>query len=190
MRTGKITRQELSAGMRAELDAVDTKDTDTLNAAKTYADGVSASAESAANNYSDDVGTTTLSSAISAAESRDTTTLNSAKAYADSVGSSTLNSAEGYADGAVSSKFVKGSLSTNNSSWVASGNAELPYKKNIAISGVTTSDVPSVAFNNATYAIARGADMAYVETYNGGITLYAGVVPSGTVTFDYLITKG
>lgn len=179
---GKITRQELSPGVRAELDAVDTKDTAVLNSAKSYADTKKTEAISSANAYADQTETDAKSYADQVEAD--------AKSYADTKKAEAIASSNGYTDTAVSSKFLKGQLSVTNSSWVASGNATFPYKKGVAISGVTTSDTPSLAFTAATIGIARDADMAYVETYGGGIILYAGKVPSGTVTFDYLITKG
>lgn len=86
--------------------------------------------------------------------------------------------------------LAKGQVSTDNTGWVASGNTELPQKKNVAIASVTTADKAIVDFTLATLAIATEAGITYQETYDGGVTLFAANAPSGTVTFDYAIIKG
>lgn len=85
---------------------------------------------------------------------------------------------------------VTGNLSITTSSWVASGNEKFPFKKSIAITGVTSSDYPiSFAFTLATLEIAETANAAYVECYNGGIAIFAESVPSATMSADYVIIK-
>jgi hypothetical protein len=85
---------------------------------------------------------------------------------------------------------ASGSASTNASSWSSTTAGGFSVKKNVAIVGVTINDYPEISFNLATYTIAQNASITYVETYAGGITLYATATPSGTVTFNYVIIKG
>ncbi len=92
--------------------------------------------------------------------------------------------------------FVRGQtlrgtgVNVTSASWVASGNAEYPFRKDALIAGVVAADYPTlVAFNAATIAIANAANIGYVECYAGGIRLFAKTAPTGTVTFDYVITK-
>ena len=47
-----------------------------------------------------------------------------------------------------------------------------------------------ILFTTASFTIAQDANIGYATTYNGGVTLYADAAPSGTVTFDYVISKG
>lgn len=91
----------------------------------------------------------------------------------------------------VRAQTIRGAgVSVTNASWIASGNAEYPFKKNAAITGVVAADYPTmIAFTAATIAIANAAGIGYVECYAGGVTLFAKSMPSGTVTFDYVITK-
>jgi hypothetical protein len=91
----------------------------------------------------------------------------------------------------VRSNRLVGSTTVTNASWVASGNTLLPFKKNQAITGVVAIDTPaSFAFTLATLGVAQTANIAYVECYAGGVTLYATSVPTGSVTADYVIIKG
>lgn len=91
----------------------------------------------------------------------------------------------------VDAKTVKGQITTDTTSWVSStGTGNFAYKKSIAITGITTSDYPDVRFTVGTYQVASVAGISYVETYAGGITLYATAIPTASVTFDYVIVKG
>lgn len=92
-----------------------------------------------------------------------------------------------YVDG----KTVKGQVTTDTTSWVSStGTGQFTYKKNIAITGITTADYPDIRFTVSSYTTASTAGISYVETYAGGITLYASAIPTASITFDYVIMKG
>lgn len=104
-------------------------------------------------------------------------------ANADTVGGLTVGQIQ-------AGTLAKGQVSTDNTGWVASGNADLPHRKNVAIAGVVLADKAIVDFTLATLAIATEAGITYQETYAGGVTLFAASVPTGTVTFDYAIVKG
>jgi hypothetical protein len=47
-----------------------------------------------------------------------------------------------------------------------------------------------VNFTLSSLPVAIGAGVSYVESYAGGITLFANGVPTGSVTYDYVIVKG
>lgn len=86
---------------------------------------------------------------------------------------------------------LTGTITTDNTGWTqASYGADYQYRKQIAIAGVTNADFPSIAFNLATKEIASDAGMSHVESYNGGIYLYAESLPTADVTFDYDIERG
>lgn len=83
-----------------------------------------------------------------------------------------------------------GQVTVTNASWVASGNATFPYKKDVAITGVVAADKPiSFDFTLATLEVAISAGISYIEAYAGGVTLYAASTPTGSVTADYVIRK-
>ena len=85
---------------------------------------------------------------------------------------------------------VAGQVTVTNTSWASSGNARFPYKKNAPIVGIVATDKPiNLDFTLATYAIAEVADIKYVECYDGGLTLYATSIPTGSVIADYSIRK-
>lgn len=85
---------------------------------------------------------------------------------------------------------ITGQTSTTNTGWTATTEAGFSLRKDIAIAGVTSTMFCDIMFIGASYTIALNAHIGYATTYNGGITLYSDYTPSGTVTFDYVITKG
>lgn len=90
----------------------------------------------------------------------------------------------------VRSQDIKGQLTVDNASWVASGNARFPFKKDVVVTGAVALDKPvSFDFTLGTYEIAEAAGIMYVECYAGGITLYAAATPTGSVIADYIIRK-
>jgi hypothetical protein len=84
---------------------------------------------------------------------------------------------------------LSGRLTIGDTGWIASGNADLPLKRDVIISGVTTADKAIIDFVLASLPIATDAGMTYQETYDGGVTLYA-TAPPTSVTFDYTIIRG
>ena len=85
---------------------------------------------------------------------------------------------------------IVGQTSTDTSGWTSTSTAGFTQKKDVAITGVTADDYPSVFFVAGSYVAAKDAEITFVEAYAGGITLYATAVPASTLTFDYVITKG
>jgi hypothetical protein len=85
---------------------------------------------------------------------------------------------------------ITGQATTSASGWTSISSNPFTRKKDVAITGVTTLDTPLISFTLSSYPIALDAGITYVETTNGGITLYAINMPSGAITFDYVILKG
>lgn len=85
---------------------------------------------------------------------------------------------------------IRGSASTDNTGWTTTTTAGFAQFKDVPITGVTAAMFPSIAFTTATYTIALDANMTLCSTYAGGIRLFADSVPTGTVTFDYVVTRG
>jgi hypothetical protein len=93
-------------------------------------------------------------------------------------------------DGIDNATPIVGQETVSTASWTATTTGGFAHKKDVPITGVTSSDYPIIAFVAASYEAAADAGITYIETYDGGITLYALEVPSITLTFDYMITKG
>lgn len=103
------------------------------------------------------------------------------------VSASNLNKIEG---GIETATPITGQVATSTASWTTTTTAGFARFKDVAIAGVTTTMYPTVAFTTASYVTAVDANIALCETYAGGIRLYADAVPSGTVTFDYVVIRG
>lgn len=63
--------------------------------------------------------------------------------------------------------------------------ANWPYRAAIAITGVTTSMVPTVVFAPDDAASGMFANVA--STYNGGVYIYANAIPAGTITIPTIV---
>jgi len=81
-------------------------------------------------------------------------------------------------------------ITADTTEWVAGTYEGYSYKKTIPISGITISDFPFVAYNLETKSIAQDSGITYVESYNGGIYLYAESLPESPITFNLSIMKG
>lgn len=106
---------------------------------------------------------------------------------APAVSASNLNKIE---NGIETATAFTGQTSTTNTGWTATTTAGFAQFKDVPITGVTAAMFPSIAFTTATYTIALDANMTLCSTYAGGIRLFADSVPTGTVTFDYVVTRG
>jgi hypothetical protein len=86
---------------------------------------------------------------------------------------------------------VKTPLAITNADWVASGLTKKPFKKNVGITGVMATDWVTLTPTTETEDIAQNAAVAQeVTEYDGGVTIYALVTPSGTINVTYNILKG
>lgn len=103
------------------------------------------------------------------------------------VSATNLNKIENGIDTATA---ITGQTSTTNTGWTATTDAGFAVKKDVAITGVLSTMYADILFTTASFTIAQDANIGYATTYNGGVTLYADNAPSGTVTFDYVISKG
>lgn len=80
-----------------------------------------------------------------------------------------------------------GSASVATSSWAASGITAYPYKADIAVTGITANDYPTVAFAQA--EAASGNYSPECDTSAGTLTIYAKAVPSAAITITYMIIQ-
>jgi len=86
---------------------------------------------------------------------------------------------------------LTGQVATGTTSWTTTTTAGFARFKDVAIAGVTATMYPEVFFTAASYTIAQDAEIGpYCETYAGGIRLFAQSIPTGTVTFDYVVVRG
>ncbi len=88
----------------------------------------------------------------------------------------------------VRSQELKGQVTVTNTGWAASSIPGYVFKQ-APIAGVAAADYPSGGFIGASFPIAKAAGIEYVECYAGGIVLAGTSVPTGSVTFDYVIRK-
>jgi hypothetical protein len=93
-------------------------------------------------------------------------------------------------DGIEKATDIIGQESVTTTSWTATTVSVFLQKKDVSITGVTSNDFPIIAFNAESFEDAFDAGITYIESFNGGITLYADEIPASTLTFDYVITKG
>jgi len=84
-------------------------------------------------------------------------------------------------------KKYSGSVSVATSAWAASGITAYPYKADIAVTGITANDYPTVAFAQADAA--SGNYSPECDTSAGTLTIYAKAVPSGAITITYMIIQ-
>lgn len=84
-------------------------------------------------------------------------------------------------------KKYSGSASVATSSWAASGITAYPYKADIAVTGITANDYPTVAFAQADAV--SGNYSPECDTSAGTLTIYAKAVPSGAITITYMIIQ-
>ena len=80
-----------------------------------------------------------------------------------------------------------GSATVATSAWVASGITAYPYKADIAVTGITANDYPTVAFAQA--EAVSGNYSPECNTSAGTLTIYAKAVPSGAITISYMIIQ-
>ena len=85
---------------------------------------------------------------------------------------------------------IWGQISTDTTGWNATTSGGFAVSKNVAITGVTATMYPSIYFTNATFDVANKAGIGAVDSYAGGVTLFAMVAPTATVTFNYVIIRG
>ena len=86
---------------------------------------------------------------------------------------------------------IRGQTSTGTASWTTTTTAGFARTKDVPITGVTASMYPEVFFTSTSYTIAMDAEIGpYCEAYAGGIRLFAQSIPTGTVTFDYVVIRG
>lgn len=77
--------------------------------------------------------------------------------------------------------IVKNNMSVVTNAWVSDTTyTDYPYRASITIPNCTVNHIPEVVFS-LTDAIS-GKLAPVIESYNGGIYLYASEIPSGTIT--------
>jgi len=84
-------------------------------------------------------------------------------------------------------KKYSGSVSVATSAWVSSGITAYPYKADIAVTGITANDYPTVAFAQADAV--SGNYSPECDTSASTLTIYAKAVPSGAITISYMIIQ-
>lgn len=84
-------------------------------------------------------------------------------------------------------KKYSGSVSVATSAWASSGITAYPYKADIAVTGITANDYPTVAFGQA--EAVSGNYSPECDTSAGTLTIYAKAVPSAAITITYMIIQ-
>lgn len=100
------------------------------------------------------------------------------------VNAANLNALAQCAEG--NQSLVYQNVSVASTAFVADATyANWPYRASVAITGVTTSYVPTIVF--APDDAASGVFANVAATYNGGVYIYANTIPSGTTTIPSII---
>jgi len=84
-------------------------------------------------------------------------------------------------------KKYAGSATVATTAWASSGITAFPYKADIAITGITASDYPVVAF--AATEATSGNYSPECATGSGTLTIYAKTAPSAAITITYMIIQ-
>jgi len=92
--------------------------------------------------------------------------------------------------GFTASGRITGTGSISTSSWISAATPAFFVKSDVQISGVSVSDYPQINFDLDSYIFATNAGVTYTEAYDGGVLVYAEALPTATLVFDYLVTKG
>lgn len=78
------------------------------------------------------------------------------------------------------SNLIFNSVQIPASSFVSSGDTNYPYKADITLSSVTAKHYVIVDFSDSEKYSGIYAD--YCDSYDGGVTIYSKVIPSGDIT--------
>lgn len=105
---------------------------------------------------------------------------------APAVSASNLNKIE---KGIENATQLTGRASTAATGWNATTLYGFRFRKDVAIAGVTSAMYANVLFTPSSLELANTANVAYAETYAGGITLYADTTPTDTIVFDFICTR-
>jgi len=89
-------------------------------------------------------------------------------------------------------QLLQSTVAVTNSGWLASGWSRFPFEKTTTLSGLTASDKLDLEYaTTSDDDVGTTANLsARIDPATNAFTIYASVVPSTTITFDYLITKG
>lgn len=77
------------------------------------------------------------------------------------------------------------SVTVLTTGWVASGNANWPYKYEIADANITSSDVIAVSYHEDYLQYATGIVCPTPQSYAGGVRLLANSIPSNDIVIGY-----
>lgn len=103
----------------------------------------------------------------------------------------TYNFDVGFTGWAEVARTDKGSITVDNTNWVSGTyGGGMAYRKTVPITGVTATDTVGFYPTLATKEIAQKANVSHLESYAGGVYLYAKSIPSGSITFDYRVIRG
>lgn len=82
-------------------------------------------------------------------------------------------------------KTISGTLSVTTGSWSSGTYGPYARRATVPIGGVNANHTPIVAYDLASKANAADANCSHVESFDGGIYLYADKTPASTLTFNY-----
>ena len=81
-------------------------------------------------------------------------------------------------------KTISGTLTVATASWTTGTYGPYVRRATIPIGGVNANHTPVVAYDLASKASAADANCSHVDSFDGGIYLYADKTPSAALTFN------